>query len=139
MRILLIIAALATGCGPMTELGIVKPKKESGGIVHVYAQGSAGGHANIFWIPTEVGPIVIDAPLDPSEAKKLRKDMVRPYRIYVTEARPELFASLATMRAPDIAAYTTPAVATEIQSHGDQRLANERKKTGENSIPSHVD
>jgi hypothetical protein len=138
MRILLIIAALASGCGPMTELGIVKPKKDSGGIVRVYAQSAAGGHANIFWIPTDVGPIVIDAPLDPSEAKKLRKDMVRPYRIYVTEARPELFASLATMRAPDIAAFTTPAIATEIQSHGDQRLGNERKKHGD-EIPGHVD
>ena len=138
MRILLIVAALTAGCGPMTELGIVKPKKTSGGIVHVYTQGSSGGHANIFWIPTEVGPIVIDTPLDPSEAKKLRKDMVRPYRIYITEARPELFASLATMRAPDIAAYTTPAIATDIQSHGDARLATERKKHGDD-IPSHVD
>jgi glyoxylase-like metal-dependent hydrolase (beta-lactamase superfamily II) len=138
MRNLLIVAALAAGCGPMTELGIIKPKKDSGGIVRVFTQGAAGGHANIFWIPTEVGPIVIDSPLDPAEAKKLRKDMVRPYRIYVTEARPERFASLATMRAPDIAAYTTPAIATEIQSHGDQRLSNERKKHGDD-IPSHVE
>jgi hypothetical protein len=138
MRILLIVAAFVAGCGPMTELGIIKPKKDSGGIVRVYTQGSAAGHANIFWIPTEVGPIVIDAPLESSDAKKLRKDLQRPYRIYITEARPELFASLATLRAPDIAAFTTPAVATEIQSHGDQRLATERKKHGDD-VASHVD
>jgi glyoxylase-like metal-dependent hydrolase (beta-lactamase superfamily II) len=138
MRNLLIAIALAVGCGPMTELGIVKAKKDSGGIVRVYSQSADGGHANIYWIPTEVGPIVINTPLEPDEAKKLRKDIVKPYRIYITEARPELFASLAIMRAPDIAAYTTPAIATEIQSRGDNRLGHARKKYGE-KIPAHVD
>ena len=42
------------------------------------------------------------------------------------------------MKNPDVPAYTTPAVATEIQTHGDQRLAAYRKRVGD-EVPTHVD
>src|SRR5438445_13391662 len=51
----------------------------------------------------------------------MRKQMIRPYRIDITEADPVRFGGLATMKIPDVPAYTTPAIATEIQNHGDQR------------------
>jgi len=127
MRKLPIAAALCLvgagfGCGPMTELGLVKPKPSNGGIVHTYTQGGDGGHANVFWFDTQAGPIVVDVPLTTSETKSMRKKMIRPYRIYITEADPVRFGGLATMKIPDVPAYTTPAIATEIQTHGDQRL-----------------
>jgi glyoxylase-like metal-dependent hydrolase (beta-lactamase superfamily II) len=42
------------------------------------------------------------------------------------------------MKNPDVPAYTTPAIATEIQTHGDQRLASYRKRVGDD-VPGHVD
>jgi glyoxylase-like metal-dependent hydrolase (beta-lactamase superfamily II) len=143
MRKLPIAAALCLvgagfGCGPMTELGLVKPKPSNGGIVHTYTQGGDGGHANVFWFDTQAGPIVVDVPLTTSETKSMRKKMIRPYRIYITEADPVRFGGLATMKIPDVPAYTTPAIATEIQTHGDQRLAVYRKRVGDD-VPSHVD
>ena len=122
----------------MTELGLVKPKPSNGGIVHTYTQGGDGGHANVFWFDTQAGPIVVDVPLTTSETKSMRKKMIRPYRIYITEADPVRFGGLATMKIPDVPAYTTPAIATEIQTHGDQRLALYRKRVGDD-VPSHVD
>jgi len=122
----------------MTELGLVKPKPSNGGIVHTYTQGGDGGHANVFWFDTQAGPIVVDVPLTTSETKSMRKKMIRPYRIYITEADPVRFGGLATMKIPDVPAYTTPAIATEIQTHGDQRLAVYRKRVGDD-VPSHVD
>src|SRR5262249_1121784 len=133
MRTLPMIAAAGSllaagfGCGPMTELGLVKPKPSNGGIVHTYTEGGDAGHANLYWFDTTAGPIVVDVPLTASEAKKMRKGMIRPYRIYITEADPVRFGGLAVMKIPDVPAYTTPAIATEIQTHGDQRLAVYRK------------
>jgi glyoxylase-like metal-dependent hydrolase (beta-lactamase superfamily II) len=132
------LVAAAFGCGPMTELGLVKPKPSTGGIVHQYTESGDGGHANVYWFDTQAGPIVVDVPLTTSEAKKMRKGMIRPYRIYVTEADPVRFGGLATMKIPDVPAYTTPAIATEIQTHGDQRLAAYRKRVGDD-VPGHVD
>ncbi|HEY2745604.1 MAG TPA: MBL fold metallo-hydrolase, partial [Polyangia bacterium] len=132
------LMAAAFGCGPMTELGLVKPKPSSGGIVHTFTESGDGGHANVYWFDTQAGPIVVDVPLTTSEAKKMRKGMIRPYRIYITEADPVRFGGLAVMKNPDVPAYTTPAIATEIQTHGDQRLAAYRKHVGDD-VPSHVD
>jgi glyoxylase-like metal-dependent hydrolase (beta-lactamase superfamily II) len=64
--------------------------------------------------------------------------MIRPYRIYITEADPVRFGGLAVMKNPDVPAYTTPAIATEIQTHGDNRLAVYRKRVGDD-VPAHVD
>ena len=122
----------------MTELGLVKPKPSNGGIVHEYTESGAAGHANVYWFDTQAGPIVVDVPLTTSEAKKMRKQMIRPYRIYITEADPVRFGGLAVMKNPDVPAYTTPAIATEIQTHGDQRLAVYRKRVGDD-VPAHVD
>jgi glyoxylase-like metal-dependent hydrolase (beta-lactamase superfamily II) len=143
MRKLPIAAALCLvgagfGCGPMTELGLVKAKPSNGGIVHQYTQGGDAGHANVYWFETEAGPIVVDVPLTTGDAKKMRKQIARPYRIYITEADPVRFGGLATMKVPDVPAYTTPAIATEIQQHGDQRLAVYRKRVGDD-VPSHVE
>jgi glyoxylase-like metal-dependent hydrolase (beta-lactamase superfamily II) len=132
------LVAAAFGCGPMTELGLIKPKPSSGGIVHQYTQSSDGGHANVYWFDTQAGPIVVDVPLTTGEAKKMRKQMIRPYRIYVTEADPVRFGGLGVMKNPDVPAYTTPAIATEIQTHGDQRLGAYRKRVGD-EVPNHVD
>jgi glyoxylase-like metal-dependent hydrolase (beta-lactamase superfamily II) len=133
-----LLAAAGFGCGPMTELGLVKPKPSTGGVVHSYTQSSDGGHANVYWFDTQAGPIVVDVPLTTGEAKKMRKQMTRPYRIYVTEADPVRFGGLATMKVPDVPAYTTPAIATEIQTHGAQRLATYRKRVGDD-VPPHVE
>lgn len=122
----------------MTELGLVKPKPSNGGIVHQYTQGGDAGHANVYWFDTQAGPLVVDVPLTTSETKKMRGKMIRPYRIYITEADPVRFGGLATMKIPDVPAYTTPAIATEIQTHGDQRLGVYRKRVGDD-VPSHVD
>jgi hypothetical protein len=143
MRTLPFVAAvgflmMASGCGPMTELGLVKPKPSKGGIVHVFSQGGSGGHANVHWFDTQAGPLVIDVPLTESEAKKMRKEMIRPYRIYITEADPVRFGALATMKAPDVPVYSTPALVTDIQTHGDQRLRRYHDKYGDD-VPAHVD
>ncbi|MCU1281568.1 MAG: beta-lactamase [bacterium] len=132
------LVAAAFGCGPMTELGLVKPKPSTGGIVHQYTESGDGGHANVYWFDTQAGPIVVDVPLTQSEAKKMRKGMIRPYRIYITEADPVRFGGLPIMKNPDVPAYTTPAIATEIQTHGDQRLAAYRKRVGDD-VATHVD
>jgi glyoxylase-like metal-dependent hydrolase (beta-lactamase superfamily II) len=143
MRTLPIAAAVTLlgagwGCGPMTELGLVKPKPSTGGIVHAFTQGGAADHANVYWFDTQAGPIVVDVPLTTSDAKKLRKQMARPYRIYITEATPVRFGGLATMRVPDVPAFTTPAIATDIQQHGDQRIAAFRRAHPDD-VPAHVD
>jgi glyoxylase-like metal-dependent hydrolase (beta-lactamase superfamily II) len=143
MRTLPIVAAVSLvgagfGCGPMTELGLVKPKPSTGGVVHAYQQGSAAGKANVYWFDTQAGPIVVDVPLTVGETKKMRKQMIRPYRIYITEADPVRFGGLQTMKIPDVPAFTTPAIATEIQNHGAQRLAAYRKRVGDD-VPTHVD
>lgn len=134
----LVAAAAVVGCGPMTELGLVKPKPSNGGIVHEFTQGSGAGHTNVYWFETQAGPIVVDVPLTVSDTKKMRKQMIRPYRIYITEADPTRFGGLATMKIPDVPAYTTPAIATEIQNHGAQRLAPYHKKYGDD-VPGFVE
>jgi len=130
------VVALVAGCGPMTELGIVKAKPSTG-IVHEYAEDSDGGHTKVYWFDTQAGPIVVDVPLTTSETKKMRKGMIRPYRIYITEATPTRYGGLEVMRQPDVPAYTTPAIATEIQNHGDQRLGVYRRRVGDD-VPTHV-
>lgn len=141
MRTLPIVAIsilMGAGCGPMTELGLVKPKPSKGGIVHAYTQGGAGGHANVYWFDTQAGPIVIDVPLTVSETQKMRKQMIRPYRIYITESDPARFGGLATMKIPDVPVYSTPAIATDIATHGEQRLRPYHSKYGDD-VPTHVD
>ena len=136
-KMMVAVVVLVAGCGPMAELGIVHPKS-SGGIVHTFSQGGDGDHVNVYWFDTQTGPIVVDVPATTSEAKKMRGKMIRPYRIYITEATPTHFGGLAAMRQPDVAAWTTPAIATEIQNHGDQRLGALRRRVGDD-VPGHGD
>jgi glyoxylase-like metal-dependent hydrolase (beta-lactamase superfamily II) len=98
-------------------------KGHPGGIVERYEQGSLGAHANIYWFETAQGPVMVDAPLTTTEAKKLRSSLVKPFRIYVTSARPERTGGLQALREGDIPSFTTPAVATEIKDHAMNRLA----------------
>ncbi len=136
-KMMVAVVVLVAGCGPMAELGIVHPKS-SGGIVHTFSQGSDGDHVNVYWFDTQTGPIVVDVPATTSDAKSMRGKMIRPYRIYITEASPTHFGGLAEMRKPDVPAWTTPAIATEIQNHGDQRLSILRRRVGDD-VPRHVD
>jgi glyoxylase-like metal-dependent hydrolase (beta-lactamase superfamily II) len=137
-QLIAVVGLLVAGCGPMAELGLVKTKS-SGGIVKTFTQGGDGDHVNVYWFDTQTGPIVVDVPATTSDAKKMRGKMIRPYRIYITEATPTRFGGLAAMRLPDVPAYTTPAIATEIQNHGDQRLSSLRKRVGGDDVPRHVD
>src|SRR5688572_23098422 len=108
----LLLAALAvTGCAAGNK------NTRAGGLVRQYQQGRVAGKANVYWFETPAGAVVVDVPLTISDAKKLKDGMVKPYRIYITAAKPERFGSLATMKVPDVPAYTTPAIATEIQNH----------------------
>ena len=131
LRLVLVAVAL-TGCATTSN----KPATPAGGMVHLYKQGGGAGHANCYWFETPAGTVVVDVPLSAAESKKLRNSLVRPYRIYVTAAKPERFGGLDAMRLPDIPAYTTPAVATEIQNHGNVRLAPYHAKNDD--VPSHV-
>jgi glyoxylase-like metal-dependent hydrolase (beta-lactamase superfamily II) len=110
----------------------------SGAIVQQYQQGRNAGKANVYWFETPAGAVVVDVPLTISDAKKLKDGMVKPYRIYITAAKPERFGSLATMKIPDVPAYTTPAIATEIQNHGNTRLQPFRRSEG-SDVPAHVE
>jgi glyoxylase-like metal-dependent hydrolase (beta-lactamase superfamily II) len=103
---------------------------EPGGVVHRVQEGASGGNANIYWFQTQSGPIIVDVPLTNGEAKALKKGLERPYRIFVTAARAERFASLDSMREGDVLAVTTPAIATEIRDYGGNRLAAARKREG---------
>jgi cyclase len=123
--------------GGCATTGSGKGDPTQGGIVHRYTQSKLGGNANVYWYDTPAGPVLIDLPLTVAETKKLRGSMVRPYRVYITAARPERFGGLSMIRASDIPAYTTPAVATEIKEHGDQRLAPFHRKNAD--VPSHVE
>jgi glyoxylase-like metal-dependent hydrolase (beta-lactamase superfamily II) len=129
---LLLIAAGAAGCAT----GQAEKKGPPGALVQKFTQGSLGGHANVYWFETPAGAVIVDVPLLPSEARKLRGDMDHPYRIYVTSARAERIGSIDEMRKPDVPVYTTPAVATEIQSHGYQRLSTLHAK--DSDVPVHV-
>jgi len=132
---LLLVAAVAApiGCAGTQK----KNDVPAGMMVRGYTQGGAGNHANIYYFETPAGTVVVDVPLRASESKKLRNSMIKPYRIYVTSARAERFGGLDAMRQPDIKAYTTPAVATEIQNHGNARLAPYHAK--DDDVPSHVE
>ena len=110
---------------------------QPGGVVRRVQEGRSGGHANVYWFQTESGPVIVDVPLTKAEAKTLKKGIERPYRIYVTAARAERFASLDAMREGEVLALTTPAVATEIKDYGGNRLAAARKQWG-NDVPSEV-
>lgn len=121
----------------MAELGLIKPNANPD-LVHTYRQGSVAGQANIHWFQTQAGPLVVDAPLTLADAQKLRKQLVRPYRIYITAADPSRFGALATLRQPDIPAFTTPTIASAIQAEGDQRLAALHARYGA-EIPAHVE
>jgi glyoxylase-like metal-dependent hydrolase (beta-lactamase superfamily II) len=129
----LVLVAVAAGCA-----GSNNPKEMlPGGRVHVVKQGAAAGRANVYWFETPAGTVLVDVPLKNSDAKKLRNSIIRPYRIYITEAQPERFGSLAIMKEGDVPAYTTPAIATEIRNYGDARLQKVRK--GDSDIASHVE
>lgn len=130
----LLVAALATGCAGTATTTSGPP----GGIVRTYREGSAGGHANVYWFETPAGSVLVDVPLTISEMKKEKGSMVRPYRIYITSSKAERFGSLGTAREGDVPAYTTPAVATEIQSYGASRLAAARRAHGDDVAASVV-
>lgn len=122
---------LVSGCATVGE------PPRPGGIVHRYDQGRVGGHANVFWFETQSGPIIVDVPLTKSSAKALKRGLERPYRIFVTAARAERFASLDLMREGDVIASTTPAIATEIKDYGGNRLGAARKRVG-NDVPAEI-
>lgn len=117
---------------------VAKIPPPAGGRVTTYVQSSKGDAANLYWFETPSGPVLIDAPLLTSEAKKLRGSLVKPYRIYITAPRPERFGGLAALRDGDIPVYSTPAIASEIKDKGDEKLAAAQKRFG-NDVPSHVD
>jgi glyoxylase-like metal-dependent hydrolase (beta-lactamase superfamily II) len=129
---LMMLLAASAGCATSSSNAV----PGSGGIVHMFKQGAAGGHANCYWFDTPAGPVVVDTPLTTSEAKKLAAELARPYRIYITAAHPERFAGIGVLRQPDVPVYTSPAIATEIKNHGDTRLM--RAASG-GDVPSHVD
>jgi glyoxylase-like metal-dependent hydrolase (beta-lactamase superfamily II) len=131
---MLAFVALTVGCAA----GGKKNEPPPGGLVHRFSQGSTAGRANIYWFETRAGTVLLDAPLSNSDAKKLKGTIVHPYRIYVSEAKPERFGSLQSMREGDVPAYTTPAVATEIRNYGDQRLAPFHRSEGAD-VPAHVE
>jgi glyoxylase-like metal-dependent hydrolase (beta-lactamase superfamily II) len=108
-----------------------------GGRVHVYHQGSAANHANVYWFETPAGTVLVDVPLRNSDAKRLKGSIVGLYRIYISEGKPERFGSLAVMKEGDVPAYTTPAIATEIKSYGDTRLA--KISHGDSDVARHVE
>jgi glyoxylase-like metal-dependent hydrolase (beta-lactamase superfamily II) len=126
-------ASWLVGCAPGTNPKEMLP----GGRVHVYHQGAAANHANIYWFETPAGSVLVDVPLRNSDAKRLKGSIVRPYRIYITEGKPERFASLALMKEGDVPAFTTPAVATEIRNYGDARL--QKIGHGDSDVAAHVD
>ncbi len=132
--IALVGAAALAGCATASTTNA----PPSGGIVHQFTQGTAGGKANCYWFETRNGPVVVDVPLTTTEAKHLLGGMPHPYRIYITAAKPERFGSLAEMTKPDVPVYTTPAVATEIKNHGDQRLGRLRATVGD-EVPTHAE
>jgi glyoxylase-like metal-dependent hydrolase (beta-lactamase superfamily II) len=132
MRNLIVVLVAVSGCATMS-----KSEKREGGTVHKYTEGSSGGHANTYWFETPSGAVVVDVPLTVSETKKLKNSMVRPYRIYITAAKAERFGGLDEMRKPDIPAYTTPPVATEINERGNTRLAPFHREWPDD-VPSHV-
>lgn len=137
MRAPLLVVALcaATGCATMSTTMGPPP----GGTVHLYRQGSGGDHADCYWFETPQGAVVIDTPLNITETKRMKGMMDRPYRIYITAAHPERFAGIDVMRQPgNVPVFTTPAVATEIQNHGDTRLAPYHHEYGED-VPRHVE
>ena len=122
---------LAGGCATVGE------PARAGGVVRRYQQGRAGGYANVYFFETASGPIIVDVPLTKSEAKALRKGMDAPYRIFITAARAERFASLDVMRDGDVLSSTTPAIATEIKDYGGNRLGAARKRAG-NDVASEI-
>ncbi len=130
----LVAATALGGCATMSSV----KGPPMGGTVHMYKQGSGGDHANCYWIETPQGAVVVDVPLSITETKRMKGLMDRPYRIYITAAHPERFGGLDVMRQPgDVPAFTTPAVATEIQNHGDTRLAPLHREFGQD-VPRHV-
>lgn len=134
MRKIVMATALLAACGGSQ----VKLKRE-GGTVQMFKQGQLARNANVYWFDTPAGPVVVDVPLTISDAKSLKSAMkVVPYRIYLTAARPERFGALPEMRKGDVSAFTTPAIATEIQNHGNQRLAPYHAKAG-NDVLAHVE
>jgi glyoxylase-like metal-dependent hydrolase (beta-lactamase superfamily II) len=135
MRVLpYVLVAAAAGCATSSS----SKETLSGGRVHVYHEGAVAGRANTYWFDTPAGSVLVDVPLRNSDAKKLKGGMVRPYRIYITEAKPERFGSLALMKEGDVPAFTTPSVATEIRNYGDNRLGPYHRSEGPD-VPAHVE
>jgi hypothetical protein len=122
---------LVSGCATIGE------PARPGGIVRRFQQGRAAGNANIYFFETQSGPIIVDVPLTKSDAHAMRKSLETPYRIFITAARAERFASLDIMREGDVIAATTPAIATEIRDYGGNRLGAARKRVG-NDVSSEV-
>jgi glyoxylase-like metal-dependent hydrolase (beta-lactamase superfamily II) len=133
-NVLLLGAVAVAGCATANT----KPTSLPNGLVRLYKQGRGAGGANLFWVETPAGPVLVDVPLRNSEAKRFRSSIIVPYRIYISSSKPERFASLARMREGDINAYTTPALATEIRNVGDQRLSTLHREYGDD-VPAHVE
>ena len=108
-----------------------------GGVVAMFRQGTGATNANIYWFETPAGPVIIDSPMTLTETNRLKDALERPYRIYITAAKPERFGGLDSLRKPDVPAFTTPAVATEIQSYGNSRLAPFHKRFG-SDVPASI-
>ena len=122
-----LIGVLAlTGCATYR----LRKEPPAGGVVATFRQGTAATNANIYWFETPAGPVIIDSPMTLTETGRLKDALERPYRIYITSAKPERFGGLDSLRKPDVPAFTTPAVATEIQSYGNSRLAPFHKRFG---------
>jgi glyoxylase-like metal-dependent hydrolase (beta-lactamase superfamily II) len=131
------VAAWASGLALVSGCASVGEAARPGCLVRRHVQGHDAGYANIYFFETASGPIVVDVPLTKSDAKGMRKGLETPYRIYITAARAERFASLDVMREGDIIAATTPAIATEIKDYGGNRLGAARKRAGAD-VPAEI-
>jgi glyoxylase-like metal-dependent hydrolase (beta-lactamase superfamily II) len=136
-RVLPLLAPVALSLAAVSGCATVGEPARPGGVVRRIQQGREAGYANLYFFDTRSGPIIVDVPLTKSEAKNIRKSIETPYRIYITAARAERFASLDIMREGDVIASTTPAVATEIKDYGGNRLGAARKRAG-SDVPAEI-
>ncbi len=135
MRLYILFSAVLIGCAGSVGSLVVDPSL--GNLVHRYTQSEQAGQASCYWFDTPSGPVMVDVPLRPAEAKKLQSILVRPLRIYVTAARADRFGTLTQLSTGEVPVFSSPAVADEIKQHGDSRLALSRRR--DSSVPAHVE